>query len=76
MYFNKRELDYLKDLVFKDYCTCHNTRVNAENEGNYDRANDLLYHELYLLELLSTKFKMGKTDIYNLQRKIYLDKTY
>ena len=76
MYLNKKDKEYIQHLVFKDYCLTCNTRQKAECEGDFNKANDLLYHELYLKELLINKFGMSEERLYNLQRKMYIHDTY
>lgn len=77
MYLNKKDREYVQHLIFKDYCLVCNTRIKLEDkQEDLNRANDLLYHELYLKELLINKFGMSEEHLYNLQRKMYIHDTY
>lgn len=76
MYLNKKDKEFIQHLVFKEYCLCCNTRNKAEQEGDLNKASDLIGQELYLHDLLVNKFDMSENDIYNLQNKMYLNDTY
>lgn len=76
MYLNKKDKEYIQNLVFKDYCLTFNSRIKAEEENNLDKAKDLLYNELYLKDLLINKFGITEKYLYDLQSKMYLNDVY
>ena len=76
MYINKKDKEYIQQLIFKDYCMCKNTKEKALKENNFEYADQLMEQELYLKELLLEKFKMNENHFNDLQNKMYLTKTY
>lgn len=76
MYLNKKDKEYIQHLVFKDYCLTCNTRQKAECEGDYEKHDSLIGQELYLYNLLISKFGMSEEYLFNLQRKMYRHDTY
>lgn len=76
MYLNKKDKEHIQHLVFKDYCLCCNTKNKALEEGDYERHDNLIEHELYLYDLLVKKFSMNEKYLSDLQKKMFLNDTY
>lgn len=76
MYLNKKDKEYIQHLVFKDYCLTCNTRNKAEQDGDLNKASDLIYQELYLKDLLVNKFGMSENYLHSQQKMMYLHDTY
>ena len=76
MYLNKKDKEYMKNLVFRAYCLTCNTREKALMEGNFEKHDSLISEEMYLHDLLINKFKMNEDYLYDLKSKMYLNDTY
>lgn len=47
MYINKKDKEYIQQLIFRDYCMCKNTKEKALKENNFEYADQLMEQELY-----------------------------
>ena len=76
MYINKKDMKYLEQLVINDYLVCCNTKRLADKENNLKYADELMYREMYIKELLLEKFKVNENYLEDIKNKMFLGVTY